>query len=250
MRLDPAIGSVEPAEVTGSWGRPRRAARDRALGRVQPQPRRTLRGLCLIAAMAVPGAASADIYSWVDEAGTIHFSDVRKDQARAPGYTIVRGDDADGFGGQPPLVIHLSGGEVRTLYPVDVDRYDAIFERAASHYRLPPAFLKAIAKVESNFNPRAVSPKAAKGLMQLIDETAALLEVADPFDPEQAIFGGARYLRILANTFDGDMALTAAAYNAGPEAVKRAGGIPRYQETVRYVERVLTMVRHYQKGTR
>lgn len=85
MRLDPAIGP--------------------ALARGRP---RIWLGLCLIGAM-VPGSAQAEIYSWVDEAGTIHFSDIRKDQARAPGYTIVRGDDADGFGGQPPLVIHLSG---------------------------------------------------------------------------------------------------------------------------------------------
>ncbi|MFO0724687.1 MAG: lytic transglycosylase domain-containing protein [Myxococcota bacterium] len=206
--------------------------------------------LALALSLATPWVARADVYSWVDDAGTIHFSDVKKGESNAPKFTVYRGDDVDGFGGQPPLVLEMAGGVVRTLYAVDVDRYDAIFDRAAAHYRLPSAFLKAIAKVESNFNPRAVSNKAAKGLMQLIDETARRLSVEDPFDPEQSIFGGARYLRILANQFEGDMALTAAAYNAGPEAVKKAGGIPRFDETQRYVERVLTMMQHYQKGHR
>lgn len=195
----------------------------------------------------VPAVAYADIYSWVDEQGGIHFTDVDpKTHGKGPkGATITTGADVDGFGGLPPLVITLEGGGSRTLYAVDVDRFDQHFRGAADHYRLPFAFLKAVAKVESNFNPRAISHKSAKGMMQLIDSTARLVDVADPFDPEQAIYGGARYLRLLANQFDGDLVLTAAAYNAGPEAVRRAGGVPRYQETMRYVERVVAIYRHY-----
>jgi soluble lytic murein transglycosylase-like protein len=193
-------------------------------------------------------AARADIYSWVDADGGIHFTDVdpqKLEGAKPKGASIKVGTDVDGFGGQPPLVITMEGGAERRLYAVDVGDYDHHFRGAASHYRLPFAFLKAIAKVESNFNPRAVSNKAAKGMMQLIDGTARLVDVDDPFDPEQAIYGGARYLRVLANTFEGDLVLTAAAYNAGPEAVRRAGGVPNFQETQRYVERVLAMYRHY-----
>jgi soluble lytic murein transglycosylase-like protein len=85
-------------------------------------------------------------------------------------------------------------------------------------------------------------------LMQLIDGTAAQMNVADPFDPRQNIFGGARYLRILANEFGGNMALTAAAYNAGPERVKRIGRVPEIRETQRYVRRVLQMYRHYKRS--
>ena len=84
--------------------------------------------------------------------------------------------------------------------------------------------------------------------MQLIDSTAAQMRVDDPFDPKQSIFGGARYLRILANQFDGNMALTAAAYNAGPRRVQRLGRIPNIRETQRYVRRVLQMYRHYRRN--
>ncbi len=205
-----------------------------------------------LASCLAPGRAQADIYSWVDEAGTLHFTDVDPKKLGAAagvikGATVKVGSPDEGFGGQPPLVITLEGGAERKLYAVDVGDYDHHFRGAAEHYRLPFAFLKAIAKVESNFNPRAISHKSAKGMMQLIDGTAKLVDVEDPFDPEQAIYGGARYLRLLANTFDGDLTLTAAAYNAGPEAVRRAGGVPRYEETMRYVERVIAVYRHYRE---
>jgi len=195
--------------------------------------------------------ARAEIYSWVDAQGGIHFTDVdpKKAQKNPTRGAVVRvGEETDGFGGQPPLIIKLEGGEERKLYAVDIAAYDDFFRGAAAHYKLPMEFLKAIAKVESNFNPRALSPKAAKGMMQLIDGTARFVDVSDPFDPEQAIYGGARYLRHLANQFAGDLTLTAAAYNAGPEAVRKFAGVPPYDETQRYVERVLFVYRHYRRG--
>ena len=84
--------------------------------------------------------------------------------------------------------------------------------------------------------------------MQLMDQTAKEMNVTDSYDPEQNIFGGARYLRLLANQFDGNMALTAAAYNAGPHRVSRLGRIPNIRETKRYVRRVLEMYRHYRRA--
>lgn len=189
--------------------------------------------------------AQAEVYTWVDADGVLHFAEV--DGTRDQSYLQYAESDLEGFGGQTPKVQVLSDGSKRTLYPADVTRFDPILRRAAEHYRLPMAFLKAVAKVESNFNPRAVSRANAKGLMQIIDPTARDLNVEDPFDPEQAIFGGARYLRTLANLFDGDLALTAAAYNAGPERVKKSGGVPKIPETMRYVERVLEMYRFYSK---
>jgi hypothetical protein len=188
--------------------------------------------------------ARAEIYSWVDDSGVLHFTDVDP-RHLAGAMKPYAGPDTESFGGQPPVVQELPGGNERTLFPVHVTRYDEILQRAAEHYRLPFAFLKAIAKVESNFNPRAVSRADAKGLMQLMDETAARLAVDDPFDPEQAIFGGARYLRMLANRFHGDLSLTAAAYNAGPLRVEQAKGVPKIEETQRYVERVLKLYQHY-----
>lgn len=198
--------------------------------------------LSVLVLLGAAGTARAELYSWVDEDGVIHLTNA----AAGAGFRPYRGDDVEGFGGELPLVIEERGSE-RVLYPVDVKRFDDILKEAAEHYRLPFAFLKAVVKVESNFNPKAVSHADAKGLMQLIDSTARTVNVTDPFDPRQSIFGGARYLRMLANDFDGNMALTAAAYNAGPERVKREGKIPNIRETQRYVRRVLEMYRHYRR---
>ena len=200
--------------------------------------------LLLLAAWSIdPATARAELYSFVDGEGRLHFTNVPGGEARP-----YRGDDAEGFGGRQPIVIDLPGASETVAYPVDVDRFDAIISRAARHYDLPFAFVKAVAKVESNFNPRAISSARAKGLMQLMDATAASLEVRDVFDPEQNVFGGARYLRQLANQFDGDLALTAAAYNCGPDRVRRLGRIPNIRETKAYVRRVLQVYRHYARS--
>jgi hypothetical protein len=194
-------------------------------------------------ALAPASARAGDLYSYVDEEGVLHLTNVRPD-ARGRTWRVYDGPGREGFGGEPPLVLELDGRE-RVVYPVDVSRFDPLLRKAARHYRLPFALLKAVAKVESNFDPNAVSRAHAKGLMQLIDPTARRMKVEDPFDPRQNIFGGARYLRLLANQFDGDLVRTTAAYNAGPERVRRAGGIPNIRETRRYVRRVLEMYRHY-----
>jgi len=119
-------------------------------------------------------------------------------------------------------------------------KFDELFEEVARTYNLDPKLLHAIAKVESNYNPRAVSPKGALGVMQLIPSTARLVGVSDPFDPRENIHGGARYLRYLLDKF-GDLTLALAAYNAGPKAVEAYGGIPPYAETQRYVRSVLSL---------
>jgi soluble lytic murein transglycosylase-like protein len=117
-------------------------------------------------------------------------------------------------------------------------------QRAADKYNLSVELLHAVMAVESGFRPDAVSVKGAVGLMQLMPETARDMYVRDRWSPEENIEGGARYLRVLANQYQGDLEKTLAAYNAGPEAVKRAGGIPRIPETQDYVRRVLDI---YQK---
>ena len=119
-------------------------------------------------------------------------------------------------------------------------KFNELFEEVARTYNLDPKLLHAIAKVESNYNPRAVSPKGALGVMQLIPSTARLVGVSDPFDPRENIQGGARYLRYLLDKF-GDLTLALAAYNAGPKAVEAYGGIPPYAETQRYVRSVLSL---------
>jgi soluble lytic murein transglycosylase-like protein len=125
--------------------------------------------------------------------------------------------------------------------------FEAHLVSAARRYQLPVAFLRAVARVESGFNPSAISPKGAQGIMQLMPRTARAMGVRNPHDPRQNIFGGARYLRLLANRWRGDLVLTIASYNAGPEAVAKHRGIPPFAETRRYVERVM---RHYEAYTR
>jgi soluble lytic murein transglycosylase-like protein len=128
------------------------------------------------------------------------------------------------------------------------ERYDGFIREAAALYQIPEALVRAVIKVESNFDPRAISPANARGLMQLIPKTAERMTVTDIFDPRQNIFGGVRYLRVLANLFNGDLALTVAAYNAGEGAVMRYGGIPPYSETQNYVVKVISHYRRYRAG--
>lgn len=113
-----------------------------------------------------------------------------------------------------------------------------IIESAARRYGLDPALVRAIIEAESGFNPQATSPRGAAGLMQLMPATQAALGVRNPYDPAQNVEAGVRYLAGLVRRF-GDVAIALAAYNAGPNAVQRYGGIPPYAETRAYVNRVL-----------
>lgn len=117
--------------------------------------------------------------------------------------------------------------------------YAQLIGAAATRYDLDPALLTAVAEVESAFDPSALSPKGACGLMQLMPQTAARFGVHDVFDAEQNLEGGARYLSWLLDRFDGDSELALAGYNAGEAAVERHRGVPPYDETRNYVQRVL-----------
>ena len=116
--------------------------------------------------------------------------------------------------------------------------YNTTIAEAADLYRLDPNLIRAIIRAESAFNPFAVSRAGAQGLMQLMPAVAAELNVLDPFDPRQNIFGGARYLRWLLDRHDGNLDFAVASYNAGPGAVDRYNGIPPYRETRNYVKKV------------
>jgi soluble lytic murein transglycosylase-like protein len=122
--------------------------------------------------------------------------------------------------------------------------YDAEIADAAAREGIDPRLLKAVVRAESGFNPNAVSPAGAQGLAQLMPSTAAALGVADPLDPRQNLSGGARYLRQQLDRF-GDVEHALAAYNAGPAAVTRYGGVPPFPETQTYVSRVLGYLADY-----
>ena len=146
----------------------------------------------------------------------------------------------------PPIDKVISPREVQryvAALPSSRREHARLVQRLAPRFGVDPRFALAIVRNESGFDPAARSPKDALGLMQLIPETAERFRVADRLDPEQNVRGGLAYLRWLLATFDGDIALTAAAYNAGEGAVMRYDGVPPYSETREYVKRVLAFYR-------
>jgi len=195
---------------------------------------RTLKGAGSIVAAALwvsfspTMAARADIYKYVDKGGVIHFTNVPTD-ANVRYVLVMR---------EKPVHFNL---------PTDVPitEFDAVIAKTAKKYNIDSALVKAVIKAESNFNHRAVSPRGAIGLMQLMPATASSLQVPDAFHPEQNIEGGCRYLRYLLNLYNGNLSLALAAYNAGENAVARFNSIPPYPETRNYVQRVLELLEHY-----
>ena len=123
-------------------------------------------------------------------------------------------------------------------YRVSATDIDSAIDQAASKHGVDPNLVRALIKVESNFNPNAVSNKGAMGLMQLMPRTASGLKLNNPFDPQQNVDAGVRHLKQLLNSNGGDVRLTLAAYNAGQGAVRRNGGVPPYRETQNYVKRI------------
>lgn len=190
----------------------------------------------LVASIAAP--ARADIYRCKRRDGTLHYTNIREPGRRC--QLVVRSSKrSKSKSSNHKKRPHNAS---RTKDPSRYDRYNGLIDEAARLYQLPESFLRAVMRVESDFNPSVVSRAGAMGLMQLMPKTAHSMGVSDPFDVRQNILGGARYLRILANRFKGDLVLTVAAYNAGEGAVEKYNGIPPYKETQRYVRRVL---KHY-----
>ena len=180
-----------------------------------------------------PAGARAEVRVVVEPDGVVRLTNKPRGSRRYHGARFLR--DRDGA-----LRVVLRGG-VRCTPQRDRGQYDAFFAQAAAETGVPFALLKAVAKVESAFDPRARSVAGAEGLMQLLPETQARFGVTKPFDPADSIRGGARYLAWLLERFGGDVELAVAAYNAGEGAVERYGGVPPFDETRRYVQRVLAL---------
>jgi soluble lytic murein transglycosylase-like protein len=197
------------------------------------RPRSALPRTCALALAAVfqlvTTSAHADGYECFDAAGVPEYTNVLPRGKRCRRLYIE---------GRKSRVIKTPSSK-RDRAPERYRRYDAHILEAARLYQLPVALVRAVLHVESDFDPNVVSVDGAMGLMQLMPFTAQKMGVVNPFDPRQNILGGARFLRILANQWNGDLVLTVASYNAGAGAVGRYRGVPPYGETRRYVNRVL-----------
>ena len=180
-----------------------------------------------IPAVGAAAGAGSGLYRYVDERGVVHFTNVPSDRR----YSRI-------------TVLRSLATRSRADYITPVRSYDDLIKLASRRHGVPAALVKAVIHAESAFDPRAVSPKGAMGLMQLMPATAQLLGVAKPFHASQNVQGGTRYLRSLHDRY-GSWTHTLAAYNAGPSAVDQYRGVPPYAETRQYVKRVLSYYRRY-----
>ena len=193
-----------------------------------------LTGLLLLA--AAPSFLQADVYKWVDDDGVVTFTNIAPPSNQQ--YQVLK------------FPCYASDPKCRSLnwqkVPLNTSSYRSEIHGAAQFNAVDESLIRAIIHAESAYQPDALSPRGAQGLMQLMPETQRKLKISDPFDPAANIEGGTRYLADLLLEFNGDISLAAAAYNAGPTAVHKYGGIPPYDETREYVKRVKILYQRYQ----
>ena len=173
----------------------------------------------LTGCLLLPQVSSAGIYRYVDAAGRVHFTNVPTSNK----FRFYR-DEGDKY------------------------KLGTLISHYAQKFELDESLIKAVIKVESDFDPQVVSSKGAQGLMQLMPETSHEIGVKNPFDPSDSIYGGSYYLRKMLDSFDRNLDYALAAYNAGPNAVRKYGGIPPFEETQNYVRRVKYYINHYQQS--
>ncbi len=187
--------------------------------------------LCLL----LPVSGLAEIYKYTDAEGVVHYTNLKPDRVRD--YTTFT---------FPCYASDPSCHDVDwERVPLNTSVFQDEIKTAARRYSIEEALIRAIIHSESAFQPDALSPKGAQGLMQLMPAMQKELQVSNPFDPESNIDGGTFHLSRVLQKFDGDLELAAAAYNAGLAAVAQYGGVPPYTETREYVRRVQILYRRY-----
>jgi soluble lytic murein transglycosylase-like protein len=181
--------------------------------------------LLVAVCLGVASPAAAQIYTWHDAQGTLVLSDRPREAGQVPTYAVYGGSKA-----------------IRATTPLKISpksiQYDRSIQDHATRNGLSPDLVRAVIQVESAFNPNALSPKGAMGLMQLMPATAAEYGVRDAFHPEQNIGAGVAYLKRLLNRYDNKIELALAAYNAGMGNVEKYGKVPPFKETQSYVKRI------------
>jgi len=177
--------------------------------------------------------SSAGIYRYEDEDGVIHFTNCPRD-SKFKLYIRESNEDV-GELNRPASFISTK----------DLNLYDSLISEFSKKYQVDFALIKAIIRAESGFNPIAISRKGARGLMQLMPETAVRWNVSNVFNPRENIEGGVRYFKYLLSLFNNDLRLSLAAYNAGENLVSELRSIPPYRETVDYVRKVLNYYQSY-----
>ncbi len=194
-------------------------------------------GITLLIALIFSSPVSADIFGYTDAAGTLVLSDTKNDNR----YALLLRTEIEK---NAELAVPFAGGRINWE---NQKRFAPLVAQAARTYHLDEALLHAVISTESGYEPRAVSPKGAIGLMQVMPDTGKRFGVSNLNDPAQNVEAGARYLRVLLKQFDNDLQLVLAAYNAGENAVLRHGKrIPPYRETRQYVPRVLALYKKFQ----
>ncbi len=183
----------------------------------------------LLVILVIASVAEADIYRYIDEEGVAYYTDAPLNKKAEK---IMKTD--------PPSTPGADTSQKSAQVSSGRD-FTGIVADKASKYEVDPSLLHAVIKTESNGNPYAVSRKGAMGLMQLMPMTASDLDVRNPFDPEENIDGGTRYLKYLIEKFKGDLTLALAAYNAGPNLVEKRRAVPEISETKQYVKKVLSL---------